>query len=240
MELLDKVFESKNYGSFKIVKYTYYMNVDIEFISTKFQTKANMNNIKKGLVMDYLYPSVCGVGFIGVGQFEAKTNRDLYIRWAHMLERCGEYKNYKDVSVCTSWYNFQNFASWSIKQAGYSRNSQLDKDLLIKGNRVYSPDTCCYVPHRVNSLVIKSSGVKEDGLPCGVIWVARDGLYKASYRGLNSERFQYWTKSLEDAFSWYKQGKESVVKAVAEKFKNELDEKTYLALISWEVENYRE
>lgn len=71
------------------------------------------------------------------------------------------------------FYDFQAFAEWATAQPGYFEVDhqmmpfQLDKDILIPGNKVYSKETCCFVPRRINSLLTSSKAVRGD-LPVGV------------------------------------------------------------------------
>lgn len=89
-----------------------------------------------------------------------RTNKDVWVcpyfsKWKNMLSRCygkSSHKCYGKVSVCDSWLLFSNFKSWMEKQP-WEGNS-LDKDLLVLGNTVYSPDTCIFLPKHVNSFMI--------------------------------------------------------------------------------------
>lgn len=77
-----------------------------------------------------------------------------YERWVSMLKRCyslvwcKKYPTYIGCSVCNEWLTFSNFKSW-MEQQDWEGN-ELDKDLLIRGNKVYSPETCCFIPKEVN------------------------------------------------------------------------------------------
>lgn len=76
-----------------------------------------------------------------------------YRTWKSMLRRCYdlnyERKTYKDCSVCEEWHLFSNFKAWMEKQ-NY-QGLHLDKDVLVKGNKVYSPDTCVFIPNEINA-----------------------------------------------------------------------------------------
>ena len=85
-----------------------------------------------------------------------------YYRWTNMLKRCygnkGEplYDCYQGCSVHPDWHSFGNFKAWMEKQDW--KGKQLDKDLRVRGNKVYSEDTCCFVDIYLNSLITKSRG----------------------------------------------------------------------------------
>jgi hypothetical protein len=100
---------------------------------------------------------VYGVGFIGEGKFKSSLNgvrSKAHKTWTGMLERCYSEKcharnpTYKECSVCDEWHNFQNFAKWFFKN--YIKGFELDKDIKVKGNKIYSPDTCIFVSPKKN------------------------------------------------------------------------------------------
>ena len=80
-----------------------------------------------------------------------------YFTWKSMLQRCYDpkfqkkYPTYKGCVVAEDWHTFSNFKRWMEKQEW--EGNQLDKDLLLPGNRLYSPDTCIFVTAQVNTLI---------------------------------------------------------------------------------------
>lgn len=90
-----------------------------------------------------------------------------YAAWRNMLNRVysGRYKNYLDCSVCDEWLLFSNFKSWMEVQN--HQGLHLDKDIKIQGSKTYSPQTCAFVPARLNSLLSLSSNSKGEE-PVGV------------------------------------------------------------------------
>lgn len=98
-----------------------------------------------------------------------------YTKWKQMLERCycpkkhAKFPNYKDCTVTDEWLLFSNFREWSISQ-GMCSNKQsltLDKDILVEGNKCYSPETCIYVPNKINTFILDNFKNRGD-LPLGV------------------------------------------------------------------------
>lgn len=83
-----------------------------------------------------------------------------YITWYSMLRRCYDsktqikYTTYIGCTVCEEWLIFSNFKKWMENQD--FEGKQLDKDILIRGNKVYSPDSCIFVTDNINSLFVKS------------------------------------------------------------------------------------
>lgn len=212
----------------------------------KFQAEVNIGagNFKDGHFANPYHRSVAGVGYFGIGKFIAKLNgkhTTEYVDWNSMLKRCyisAESKlSYKDKDVCEEWHNFQHFAEWATKQINFGKEGwDLEKDLLVKNNKVYSPDTCVYLPREINSFVKRKRG---NDLPLGV-----DVAYK--YNGTPYFRVQsredgkniclggYTTA--EEAFSVYKKHKEGLAVKLAEKWKSEIPDIAYKALLNYTVE----
>ena len=147
------LFKTKSCGMAKVIKVNGWDNVKIKFLLTGFEAITRKEKIANGSIRDPLYPSVYGFGFIGVGSYNSASGKSgrhnaIYKTWSSMLKRCysGKYKTYSDCSVCDDWQNFQNFAKWY--EENYPIGSvkyDLDKDIKIDGNRVYSPNTCLFV-----------------------------------------------------------------------------------------------
>lgn len=78
--------------------------------------------------------------------------------WLYMLKRVTTNKSYKDVSICDEWLTFSNFQKWYQKH--YVKGWQLDKDL--KGHKLYSPETCVYLPAEINQCLQRHKGVKME------------------------------------------------------------------------------
>lgn len=126
---------------------------------------AILNNPSK--VRDLSSPYICGVGYAtGTKEhpMDYRENHDAYLVWCAMLERCygdsERYKSYKGVEVDSEWHNYANFREWYERKsrscACFSeRHLCLDKDLLSLefGKKTYSPQTCCFIPKAINSLL---------------------------------------------------------------------------------------
>lgn len=161
-----------------------------------------------------------------------------------MLERCYDKKaqekhpTYKGCSVSNNFKSFQYFAEWCNNQVGFKiANSQLDKDILVIGNKLYSEDTCCFVPKEINVLFTNRAKLRGS-CPIGVSFHESAGKYQANLRTEGVLQYLGLHANLEDAFTVYKEAKEAYVKNMAIKYKELLDEKVYAALLSWEVNMY--
>ena len=117
---------------------------------------------------------ICGVGFNDVDH--TSYNCLYYTKWHGMIRRCyskeSETKNptYKDCYVCDEWLTFSNFKSW-MEQQDYD-GKHLDKDLLVCNNKVYSPETCIFVPREINQFLTKSNNSRGK-YPLGVSFMVK-------------------------------------------------------------------
>ena len=157
MKLIVGTQFTNDFGTYEVIEDNGWDAVTIKFIATGFTYSTRRDHVRNGVTRDHLVPIVCGIGFLGDGQYSSVTHNKEYKQWQHMLSRCylptdKEYTRYggKGITVCPSWHNFQNFASWIIKQ-NKPTHYQLDKDIKIKGNLIYSPDTCLLVTPQQNA-----------------------------------------------------------------------------------------
>lgn len=238
---LNEVYETKRSGTLKVTNYKSWNDVTVEFIKTGYTKVCSMNDIKKGGIKDPFYPLVFSVGFLGVGDFSRKTHQKIYDAWFAMLRRCyshDQLPSYVGVTVCGEWHNFQQFAQWAVIQKGCDNSGwHLDKDILSKGNCIYSPDTCAFVPARLNMLFIKMFSPSDRGdQPIGVCYLDKEDKYLAQVMNKDNKREKKYFKSKDAAFAWYKSKKESLIEYFAEEYKSIIDTKVYSALISYKVE----
>lgn len=201
-----------------------------------------MNDIKYQLddwSVKCLEPTVCGVGYHGINFVNSKE--EAYLRWHDMINRCYNAKfherhpQYKNCTVCEEWLNYSNFKHWYYKNKLQGLNFDLDKDILFKGNTVYSPSTVAFVPHIINTLFINAKKVRGD-LPVGVHFDTEKGKYRAAmnFMGNNIKLGRFDTA--EEAFKRYKEYKEDFIEDMAEQYKDVLPNKVYDAMMSWKIE----
>ena len=244
-DCVGKVCKSKSSGDFKILKYNDTANVEIQFLKTGYETVAMLGNIKSGNVKDRYLPSVYGVGITGT-KYPSKINGAQikeYTLWNSMLKRCYsegfKKKNptYIDCEVSENFKSYEYFYEWCYKQIGFCVGGfELDKDLLLKGNKVYSENTCIFIPAEINSLLTKREALRGERL-IGVCWCKRDKAFVAqvSRNKGKPERLGYFKTELE-AFKAYKTAKESFIKEQANEWKSQIDIRAYEALMSYQVE----
>ena len=129
----------------------------------------NYGNFKRGNSNPY-HAKTVGIGYMGNATSKVNgVKKDSYNTWRGMLERCyGEkyqkkFPTYIDCSVCDEWKSYENFERWYNLNYYEVENEkmQLDKDILFKGNKIYSPNTCVFVPQRINKLFTKTDKLRN-------------------------------------------------------------------------------
>jgi len=132
-----------------------------------------------------------------------------YTKWSGMLTRCYSKKyqkrqpTYVGCSVCTEWLIFSTFRKWMETQDW--KGKQLDKDILVKGNKVYSPDTCVFVSKGLN-VTFKDWSRVRGKYPQGVS-LSRQGKYvvKCNANGVRTRLGTYsCVKQAEIAYCTHK------------------------------------
>ena len=244
-DCIGKVCKSKSSGDFNVLKYNNAKDVEIQFLKTGYETTVELGNIKSGGVKDPYLPSVYGVGVLGTKYPPTISGRNTkeYDLWKSMLRRCysdNSKKNrptYEGYEVSDKFKSYEYFYEWCHSQIGFGVEGwHLDKDLLVKGNKVYSESTCVFLPSEINSLLVKHTPSRGKH-PIGVSWYSKSKTFIAQVNKNKgkSENLGYFTTELE-AFNAYKTAKESFVKEQAEKWKGKIDVRAYEALMSYEVE----
>ena len=142
---------------------------------------------------------IYGVGIYEKGEYKSRIDKNTkskeYRLWMNMIHRCYSESHQKrrptyiDCIVSDEFLNFQNFASWCQSQVGFGVTGyHLDKDLLCDGVRRYSRETCCFVPHQINSFII-NKGISKTKSKIDKETIARQ--LATEYRGLVEDRVIY-------------------------------------------------
>lgn len=183
---------------------------------------------------DNLKKQIYGFGINDLGITVVKNQS--YKFWRGIIKRCYD-KNYQSrqptyigCTVCDEWKYLSSFKEWF--DANYVNGWQLDKDILVKGNKVYSPSTCCFVPREINTIFSPNAYTKSNhvGVVCdnGKQWRARIGINK---KLVYSKHFN--TKG-EAIIEYIRMKKERAI-FLANKYKKSLSTKVYLAICKYDL-----
>ena len=179
-----------------------------------------------------------GVNDLKDGKRKSREHRIIYLYWKRMIRRCYSGKeltnktSYKDVQVCKAWRYFSSFYNWALDK--YVEGFHLDKDLLVKGNKVYSPTTCCFLPVEINSFICLNKK-KRGELPIGVVYRKDTKKYIAQIYIDNKNKYIGDFLNIEDAFNAYKIEKEKQAKVLAERWKGFISKEVYDALCNYNI-----
>ncbi|MBC5836796.1 hypothetical protein [Flavobacterium muglaense] len=227
---LGEVYVTNEGYKIEIIEYSGSNKYVIRFVDNNYTRKnVQFTSISSGIIKNVYHKSIFGIGFIGEGEFITSVdgkNIKSYEKWRDMLRRCNcektliKHPSYKDCYVCDEWHNYQNFAKW------YYENNieeyQLDKDILKKDNKCYSPETCLFVPQRINSLFTndsKGSSIRPSG----------KNKYAARLRfGITKHLGVFNT--YQEAFEAFKKAKEIYIHNIADEYKNKISDKAFKAL----------
>lgn len=237
------IFKTNSGASCVVVSYSGCNNVKIRFLDgTNYEMVVQSSHLRSGYIKNPYAPNVYGVGFLGVGKFRASNNgikNKYYELWCSIIARCysDNFKKkssaYIGCSVCKEWHDFQNFARWYTEQEFCFEGYHLDKDILVEGNKIYSPETCCLVPMEINILFTDSKASRGD-YPIGVHLDKSSGKFAAQIRYFGKNLFLGRFDTVEEAHNAYKVKKEGYVKEVANKYKGKVSNEVYSRMMEWE------
>ena len=241
-----------NFGSKMVIKeYRKWDDVDVYFPEYDWIFKhTRYGDFKKGEIKCPYEARYFNIGYLGEGKYAMSENgkrSDEFNIWYHMLQRCYDpklqekYSTYKGCKVEDFFLNFQHMGEW-IKNNYYEvpgERMHLDKDILCKGNKVYSRENCIFVPQRINNLFTKRDNARgknpigASDSPSGNYQVHCNNAYgKLEYLGTYSSK--------EDAFQTYKQYKEKIIKEVINSYEGKIPEPHYsrlkVAMYNYKVE----
>ena len=240
-----RVFKTNKCGDIVVINYFKASNVIVQFLNTGARTKTCSGDILNGYVKDVFAPNIYNKGYLGChdANVTRKNRPESYNVWLDMIRRCccetykQKNKHYVSSVVDARFESYFNYRSWCEKQIGFGlkddkgRPFALDKDILIKGNKVYSEDTCCFVPAEINTLFVKKEKSRGE-YPIGVSFHKSRGMLRATCNNKHLGHFN----TEEQAFQAYKTAKEAYIKEVANKWKDQIDPRAYEALMSYQVE----
>lgn len=194
---------------------------------------------------DNTVASVYGVGYMPVQWSSHDSSGSItkeYNLWSGMMTRAYNPKyhakkpTYADVTVCEEWLHADNFMNWCQDQVGYKNTGfQLDKDILQKGNKIYCPEVCVFVPSEINSQLTKAES-RRGQYPIGVSWHSQHEKFMSGFRAGNKTKHLGYFSCPTKAFYAYKDAKEKYLKILAEKYRDVMDPRVCEALYQYKVE----
>ena len=252
-QILGEEHINRQGAKFKIIGYD-----GIEHLTIEFEDGLIMSPVCYKTIKLYngpahpMYPSVYGIGFLGIGKHKSicednpqKTCKK-YETWRGLFKRCYDEKSlaksptYRECDVCNEWHNYQVFGDWYDENYYEVPNEkmELEKDILVKGNKLYSPETCIFVPKTINNLFIRTN-LRRRNLPTGVTKYKDKYMATVSNKKENNSQYIGTFDTPEKAFMAYKKAKEEIIKEYAEIYKQYIPKKLYDILISYEIDiNY--
>lgn len=181
-----------------------------------------MNNVEKSVYGTGIYDGSC-------------SDNVFYSTWVRMIERCygvstiKRHPSYIGCSVCDEWLFFSNFKLWMETQD--YKGKELDKDLLIQGNKIYSSKSCVFVSSRINKLIINRSADRGK-YSQGVSFYPATSKYRAQCRDGDKNCHIGYYKTETEASDSYKKFKYKLIKEVAE----QQTEPLKTALLNYKIE----
>ena len=240
------IFKTTKSGDLEVIHYDSSVKVKVRFVESGFERLARLTDILKGEVRDNSVSTVFNFGICDIAGYVNGVNTAEYVYWVCMLERCYEKSgrsgaSYLDCTVSQKFRRLSDFSRWCENQTGFKnvddkgRKYHLDKDILVKGNKIYPPETCCFVPQEVNKLLLKRDR-SRGAYPVGVHYNKAAKKYQARLKKCDGRYYLGIFDTPEEAFYVYKREKEKYIKEVANKWKDKIDTRVYEALMNYQVE----
>lgn len=179
---------------------------------------------------------------IGINDKKHYWNSKEYFLWSDMIRRCyssryhAKKPTYIGCSVSDNFKYFSYFYDWCQSQIGFKNDGWcLDKDILIKNNKIYSEDNCIFIPNEINTLICKCDGARGD-YPLDVYFHKRIGRFASKISKNKKRKHLGYFNSADDAFMAYKVAKELHIKEVAQLYSKDIDPRAYRALMNYNVD----
>jgi hypothetical protein len=198
----------------EIIEYNNAKDCTIKFQDGFVVRNLRYDAVQNGAVKNTRHLSVSGVGYFGTGNYKSRADDKhlgSYKLWNHMINNSYNDKNRskrtpdKDWQVCEEWQNYQTFAKWYDEN--YIKGFSIDKNIIKKGNKIYCPDYCTFVPTEIGNLFNKAESTRGD-CPIGVYYEKSRNKYRA-YVNIDSKPVKLGRYNTpEEAFLVHKKAKE--------------------------------
>lgn len=225
---------------FTIIIYNSSKDLSVQFEDGTIVNNKQISDVNYGGLRNpnfYMKPKHYGIGFLGIGKYNFKSginNTPEGNTWFNILSRCYDPKenqiSYAGCTLHEDWHNFQNFAEWYHKN--YVKDFALDKDLLVENNKIYGPNTCCYLPREINAAI--SVPQKTQYKPGVSI---NNGQFRSCiYLNEKLTHLGYF-ETEDEAYNEYKKFKLNHIIILAMKYKDKITTEAFNKLINFEVKH---
>lgn len=182
----------------------------------------------------------------GINDYIYPVSSKQWIVWSSMIRRCYDgnqasnprFMMYSDCIVHESWKLSSTFGDWATVQKGFNEEgSKIDKDILFNGNKIYSPETCCFVPNEINMALTLRNNDRGD-LPLGVTHSRHTKKGEAFYVKVRRGDLPVVNKcfyDINEARMFYIKVKLNHISYLADKYEEVLDERVFLKLKNYEL-----
>ena len=237
---IGEVYQTNNYGKIEVLEYINSGYVKVKFLNTGNERYTSMSVIRSGSLKDKEAVSVYGVGIIGdVVHSENGVVDKAFSAWRHMLARCycsstkKRQPTYEGCHVSEDFKHYIKFKQWFDTQTGCDdEDYQLDKDLLVNGNQLYSEATCCLLPRKLNSYL---TSIPVYGCTTCISYKKLSNTYIVEV-GLNREKVVLGHfKTYKEAFLCLAEHKEHELKTFAKLYEGCVSKSVYERLMSYEI-----
>lgn len=235
------IYPTNNFGYIEIIEVRGCNDIDVMFIATKTLSNTRADKVRNGGLRDKFAPTLYNKGIIGEGITSIRGKVvGAYTAWGNMLTRCynpkyhKSFPTYTNCSVSPEWLLYTGFVKWYSENYVYGWH--LDKDILGDG-MLYSPETCVYLPQDLNQILTLNKSARGSS-PVGVTYQKSSNKFHAQINLLaGSHSLGLWATEEEEAFSAYKESKESFLKERANYHKSmgNINEAVYTKLMEFEV-----
>lgn len=226
---------------YKVIEYVGNCRYLIEFQDEfKHRMVARGGRMQEGKIANPYFRGFNGQGYIGVGKYNSNLIANpAYSKWMSIWRRIGQidkpdFATYVDCKMDVRWESLQDFSefyhSCPYRQDGW----ELDKDLIVPGNRIYGPDTAAYVPVEINAFI--KTRKRKAHLPMGVN--VNRAFFSAAIRIDGKETYLGNFVTPEEAYVAYKEAKEKEASRLADKYDGLVDPRVIEALRNFKVDNY--
>ena len=137
----------------------------IQFLNTGSYKIIRGNDLYKQVKLNVALTDFCERDEYGIGYTDntdlSKNFSNEYKKWKSLIKRCysknGKVKNYENCLVSTEWHSFDNFVrdlpyipNYFLAKRDNFKGWELDKDYFSDDIKVYSLDTCVFLPEKHN------------------------------------------------------------------------------------------